>query len=277
MTGTAAEMIQRADRILVATGEPWGVYHSAPLRKHYGPPVHQIVPTDAVDGESLTLADVIAGAGDILLISGSGPWPAQVALALTGTKTFAVRLAYLGANPNPDTPTVDRFWASTPNHAEELANEFMTVAEMVEVTPYPWEPERLVYDPAPLSVLLITSVSEADRTGGSATEANRILNAAGKVLAEQFDVIVALHPRENPAHWAGFTLAKNGTMPAASTAAVVVAVAGTVIEPVHQLGAPIVMIPAPGVPEHIFELGVVANTESAVVEAVRAQLTSSEQ
>ena len=267
------ELVGSAARILVVTGEPWGVYHSTLLRSHYEQPVLQVVPDNPEPGVSISLGDVRIQDGDVLLVGGASEWPGKVTAALSGVPRIGVRLAYLGAVPRTITHGPDAFWPSTAAHATELAAEFAVPVETVgSATPYPWEPPLPDYRPVPGTVLLVTSVSETTATGTGVPHANDVLRDAGRALAQSAPVTVALHPREDPALWGGFTITDLRTIPASTSAAVVCAVAGTVLEQVHQMGAPIVMVPVEGIPQHILGLGEVAYNPAEVVAAVHRAL-----
>lgn len=189
--------------------------------------------------------------------------------------TAALRLAYL--TPEPATSTVvDKLWASSMHHAREMETHFGVDIATIEVGGYPWEPAAPAWEPRPGSVLLATSVSVTDDTGGSVGSANEILYRAGELLQTAgVSVTVAPHPREDRQRWRRFALATCPTLEAAAESACVVTVAGTAIEAMARIGVPLAIIPTPLAPQYLYEYGTVVRTAEEAADAVRAAVFAS--
>lgn len=275
-------MLSQAKRILVASNEPWGIYHSRDLASYYGDiPVVHIIPASSeslrLSGEdtsrAMPLSQVMQQSGDVLVLSGSEHWPGKVRSKFKSMPAISLRLAYLAPLPVSSLSHCDIYYASSHHHAVEMSEHFSVEYEKIIISPYPWKTESPHWQPEVGNILLVTSVSESGIEGNAAGNANDILYATACLLKSKgtrFEV--SLHPRESPARWVEFEISSGPTLLAASKACAVIAVTGTVVEALYEMDVPLFLIPAPLAPAHLYRYGKVSGRSDELLELVSGSI-----
>lgn len=278
-------ILASAKRILVVSNEPWADYHSAPIAAFYKSiPVIHIIPDTSLPSSigyncsqrSLPISCVREDPDDVLIIAGSGGWPLEVRRIFPGMKAIVVRLAYLNPNISEEELGIDIFWAGTENHSFEISDHFSISQDEILIEPYPWKIHLPVWMPEGKEILLVTSVTNNDIDGGSAGNENSILLEIAKSLRDNaIDFRISLHPRENPNNWMGFNLTDKSTLLSASKSSLVIAVTGTVIELIYQMGVPLALIPVPIAPAYLYQYGQSIHTVNDAMEFIAAIIPDS--
>lgn len=254
-------------RIAVATNEPWGTYHLRPLLPLLAERpdvslVHVVPDLDGVpDGPSATLhAGPHLEDVDLLVVTGATAWPAKVAAANPTIPVVASCLAYM----NPERAAAAEQlahrirWATaaSPADANAFAGHLGINAEDVQVVGNPvlddtTEPTRTGH------TLVLTSVTRADATGGSAPGTSLLAVTVIDLLTAGHDVVVRLHPREDRRLWHTYPIDDSPNARAAAAGArLVVGIPGTAFAEVAAQGIPLAGVVAPGlqVPDHLLNL-----------------------
>lgn len=274
-------VLASAKRILVVSNEPWADYHSAPIASFYKSiPVIHVIPDNAMPSHigytsserSIPISCIKEDPNDVLLITGSGEWPLEVRRCFPEMKAIAIRLAYLTPKVLEQNLSISVFWAATEKHSFEIADNFSIAQDQISIEPYPWTSALPVWLPETTEILLVSSVTNDDIDGGSAGDANSVLLKIAKSLRENsIDFRISLHPRENPNNWVGFNLASGDTLMSASKASYVIAVTGTVVEAIYQMGVPLALIPVPRAPAYLYEYGKVITEADNVLEFISSK------
>lgn len=276
-------------RIALATNEPWGTYHAEPLlddARRAGFTLTQVVPDLAgvpagTPVPVATVAQMRTQRPDVLVISGATAWPAEVARALPGVPVVASGLAYL---PSTRAPYADQLrhrlvaaTAGSPAEAETFAGHLGIARCRVRVVGIAELDDLPRRRPVPGSVLVVTSVTHPSSSGSSAPGTELLLATAHALADRGHHVRVGLHPREDPALWAGFPIAAEGTLAAAARAEAAVGIPGTVFPKIAAVGTPLVAITAPGldVPAYLLRIAAPARSvDQAVAATVAARVPS---
>lgn len=269
-------------KVLVATNEPWGTYHSTALLptansggdllRHVVPDMSQIKPGDPVT--SLTLAQAKACGADVLVVNGATDWPADVVKSLPGLPVVASSLAYLRPIEEKRAaeirPRLVAMTAASQREAEVFAAHFGVDPHRVRVVGNPQLDQLPPRQPVPGSVLILTSVTKSSATGASAPGTQLLLQVAAALAAEGKHIRVGLHPREDPALWAAYEIAPEGSIPASAKAEVALGIPGSVFPPIAAVGTPLVSIvdPALEVPQYLLDIATEAATVSEALAAV---------
>lgn len=147
------------------------------------------------------------------------------------------------------------------SEVEEDEIDVVGVPELDEV------PQR---DPESNTVLILTSVTHPDETGGAAPGAELLLNAAHALDDEGYDIVVGLHPREDESLWDEFKIAEEGSVEASVRAEVAVGIPGSVFPRIAAIGTPLVgtMDPELDVPEYLTTTGTMVESVDDVLSAV---------
>ncbi|PRX91865.1 hypothetical protein [Allonocardiopsis opalescens] len=266
--------------ILVATNEPWGTYHVRPLlaeAERRGWRLRQLVPdlSEIEPGDPVpvrTLDDDLSGA-DLLVVTGAEEWPAECAAALRRLPLAASSLAYLRPEPAPLArrlrPRLRLVTSSSPAEGRAFRSYLGTARPVLAVgSPQtdglpPWRPE-------PGTVLVLTSVTRPDPTGGAAPGTELLLAAAARLAAEGRRIVVGMHPREDPSLWDDYEISPVPSVRAAAAAEVAIGIPGTVFPLVAAVGAPVVGCTDPALEVPGYLLDVCSATIADAGEAVAA-------
>ncbi|APU18009.1 MULTISPECIES: hypothetical protein [Actinoalloteichus] len=255
----------RRRRVLFATNEPWGTYHVKPLltearRRGWEltqlvPDLSNIAPDDPV--EAVTLEN--APDADLLVVNGAEDWPADCARRLRRLPLAAASLAYL---PAEETARARELrgrvrWASAGSPAEARAfREYLGYRGWVWPVGSPQTDDLPVRRPEPDTVLILTSVTHADETGGAAPGAELLAGSAARLAESGKRIIVGLHPREDPALWDDYEITPLPSVDASALVETAVGIPGSVFPLVAAVGTPLVgcVDPALAVPEHLLRV-----------------------
>lgn len=269
----------RRPRVLVATNEPWGTYHVSPLlpeAQRRGYQLTQLVPdhSQIKPGDPVPVATPDeASPADVLVVTGVDDWPADCAKRFSRLPLVASSLAYLEPTEAPRArelrPRLRTITSSSPAEARSFAT-YLGQHRRIRIVGSPQTdglPERR---PKPDTVLVLTSVTYPDETGGAAPGTQLLLDAAARLQAAGKRILVGLHPRENPALWDQYELSDVPSVQASATAEAAVGIPGTVFPLVVAVGTPVVgcVDPALEVPDYL--LDVCSSTIDTADEAVSA-------
>ncbi|GAA3779360.1 hypothetical protein GCM10022225_79420 [Plantactinospora mayteni] len=270
---------RRRQRVLLATNEPWGTYHAKPLlaeatRRGWElvqvvPDLSGITPGDPVP---VTILDRVRDA-DLLVVNGAGDWPADCAAELRHLPLAASSLAYLQPKEAPRAKEFRRrlevVTAGGPAEATTFAS-YLGWHRKVEVVGSPQTDDLPKYTPQRGRVLVLTSVTRPDPTGGAAPGTELLLEAAARLKAAGKHIVVGLHPREDRTLWDRYEISPLGSVPASATAEYAIGIPGTVFPLIAAVGVPLVgcVDPRLSVPDYI--LRVCSSTINSADQAVAA-------
>ncbi|WP_308298929.1 hypothetical protein [Streptomyces sp. GESEQ-35] len=270
---------RRRLRVLIATNEPWGTYHVQPLlaeavRRRWQvtqlvPDLSQITPGDPVP---VATPDT-APAADLLVVTGAGDWPLECAHRFARLPSTASSLAYLGPQEAPGARWLRHrlrtITSSSPAEARAFGG-YLGTRRRIRVVGSPQTDTLPEHWPEPGLVLVLTSVTHSDDTGGAAPGTELLLAAAEQLAAAGRHILVGLHPREDPALWDRYEISKVPSVRAAARAEAAIGIPGTVFPLVAAVGVPLVGCtdPALSVPEYL--LSVCSSTIDDPAEAVNA-------
>lgn len=277
MGGAAAA--DRPTRVLIATNEPWGTYHVKPLLAEAArrgwqltqlvPDLSKIAPDDPVP----TAVPDAAPSADLLVVTGAGDWPADCAARFGKLPVVASSLAYLGpAKADRAKELRHRLRAVTSSSPAEARafGSYLGIHRKIQVVGSPQTdalPQRV---PEPGLVLVLTSVTHADGTGGAAPGTELLLAAAAELQAAGKRILVGLHPREDPSLWSRYEISDVPSLQASARAEAAIGIPGTVFPLIAAVGTPLVGCtdPALTVPEHL--ISVCSSTIDDAAQAVSA-------
>lgn len=267
----------------MATNEPWGTYHVAdvaPEVESRGGSITLIVPDESeIDPAdpvpSLALDQAEAEDFDLLVVNGATQWPAEVAQTWEDLPLVASSTAYL--NPEEGEYAAElrnRFVAMTAGSAAEqetFAVHLGVSPQDIEVVGIPELDALPAYRPEPDSVLILTSVTYPDETGGAAPGTELLLETAEELAESGKRVIVGPHPREDPELWSDFEIASEGSLEAAAKVEVAAGIPGSVFPKIAAFGTPLVAVIDEGleVPDYLTSVAVPASDVDAAVAAVQ--------
>lgn len=255
-------------RIAVATNEPWGTYHVRPLVEEVtarGGELLQVVPDlEGVGADETvpvrTVPQLESSEVDLLVVNGATDWPGQVARALPELPVLASSLAYMTAVEGPHAaalrPRLVPGTASSDAEAETFAVHLGVPVSTFRVVGIPELDDLPRRAPEQGTVLVVTSVTGSDASGGSAPGTELLLESAHALAERGRRVLVGLHPREDRSLWSEFEIAEEGTLAASARAEVAVGIPGSVFPKIAAVGTPLVGILAEGidVPEYLLDL-----------------------
>ncbi|MGI5284549.1 hypothetical protein ACQEVF_14575 [Nonomuraea polychroma] len=251
--GAAAHAADRpsakAPRVLIATNEPWGTYHVAPLLsevRRRGWEIVQLVPdlSGIKPGDPVSVAtpDHIPPA-DLLVVTGAGDWPADCAARLPELPVIASSLAY---QLPVEAPRAAEFrsrlraiTASSPAEAK-VFDDYLGTRSPITVVGTPQTDDLPRHTPEPGTVLVLTSVTKSSQTGGSAPGTELLLAAAERLAAAGKHILVGLHPREDRSLWERYEISSVPSVRASARAEVAIGIPGTVFPVVAAVGVPLV-------------------------------------
>lgn len=210
--------------VLIATAEPFGAYHLAPVFTHATPPagvsfVHLLPYPDTVQGSAAvrSIADFsLLDRADLLVLCGGGfsPWLELLArhAASIGLPLCYTQLARRGSVIPTGLP-VRRATVWTEREAAFFATVF-TAAE-IHVVGNPILDEPPTSTPrVPGSLLFLSTANPA-----ALDPASRLPQIAAALAAEGCTVQVRLHPRETGSLWEGVECLRGGSFAAQVDAA----------------------------------------------------------
>lgn len=296
LTATAPAQAARAarPRVLVATNEPWGTYHVRPLIPEIAargwhvrqlvPDRSQIAPDEQVP--VVTLDELSAetdrgdrAAADLLVVTGATDWPVDCAAALGRfVPVAATSLAYLNAAEAPRARELRHrlrvVTSSSPAEGRAFGGHLGT-RRRVRVVGSPQTDTLPTPAPEPGTVLVLTSVTYPDETGGAAPGTQLLLDAAAALEAAGKRILVGLHPRENPQLWSRYEISAVPSLQASARAEAAIGIPGTVFPLIVAAGVPVVgcVDPALVVPDYL--LRVCSSSISSAADAVDAVATAS--
>lgn len=241
-------------RIVVATAEPRGAYHLAPLAqainayRDEGVDVTHLLPypedpQGPVGVKCTADISVLHGADRVVVTGGSlSAWTALVVESCVTNRLPVAfsELASVPAQPS-DSPHGGSFAAATAlsvDGARCVSKHHNIPLERIVVTGTPQLDGLPAWEPVSGRVLLLSTSDAATR------DPDLVLVAAGKVLRDLgHDVVVRLHPREDPAPWEGFVVSRaDSVLTDAHHSEVVVGYPGSVHVVVAALGCPVVAV-----------------------------------
>ncbi|NYI04283.1 hypothetical protein [Allostreptomyces psammosilenae] len=283
--GAPASASPRAHRprVLVATNEPWGTYHVRPLLAEAArrgwrltqlvPDLSAIAPGDPVP--VATPAD--APAADLLVVTGAGDWPADCAAHFRRLPLVASSLAYHQPVQAPRAAELRRrlrsITSSSPAESRAFARHLGT-RRPIRVVGSPQTDDLPPRRPEADLVLVLTSVTHPDGTGGAAPGTELLLASAEKLAAAGKRILVGLHPREDRTLWERYEISEVPSVTASARAEVAVGIPGTVFPLVAAVGTPLVgcVDPALTVPDYLLAvcsstIGDAGEAEAAVAGA----------
>ncbi len=266
-------------RVLVATNEPWGTYHVTPLLAEAGRRgvrITQLVPdTSGVQpGDPVPVAtpERVRHA-DLLVVTGAGDWPLECAARFPRLPVAASSLAYLGPREAPGArllrPRLRAVTSSSPAEARAFAG-YLGVRRRIRAVGSPQTDTLPAHRPEPGLVLVLTSVTHPDDTGGAAPGTELLLAAAERLRAAGRRILVGLHPREDPKLWDAYEISDVPSLQAAARAEAAVGIPGTVFPLVAAVGVPLVGVTDAGLTVPDYLLAVCSSTIDDPAAAVPA-------
>ncbi|PSL06060.1 hypothetical protein CLV30_103215 [Haloactinopolyspora alba] len=234
----------------MATNEPWGTYHVRPLMDESarrGWQLTQLVPDHSnVDpGDPVPTATLDeAPEADLLVVTGLADWPVECASRLDRPLPLAASsLAYLPAEEAPAAREVRKrlrvVTSSSPAEARAFAS-YLGTRRRVRVVGSPQTDDLPTHAPEPDTVLVLTSVTYPDETGGAAPGTELLLESAELLAAAGKHIVVGLHPREDPSLWDRYEISDVPSVQAAARAEAAIGIPGTVFPLVVASGVPVV-------------------------------------
>ncbi|MFC5826432.1 hypothetical protein [Nonomuraea insulae] len=271
---------RRTPRVLIATNEPWGTYHAAPLlpeARRLGWEVVQLVPDRSGikpgDPVPVALLDEIKEA-DLLVVTGAGDWPAECAARLRRLPLVASSLAYQLPSEAPRAKEfrgrLRAITASSPAEAAVFDDYLGTGRRRIEVVGTPQTDDLPRRAPEADTVLVLTSVTKSDESGGSAPGTELLLAAAERLAAAGKHILVGLHPRENRALWEQYEISSVASVQASARAQAAIGIPGTVFPVVAAVGVPLVGCTDPALQIPGYLLSVCTHTITSADDAVTA-------
>lgn len=241
-------------RVLIATSEPWGTYHSRfvmPELIKRGIDASHLVPDlenlakpgfgRANEGIPVSVGLESILTADLLVVNFLIPdsWPAkaaQIAWA-NGIPVVFSHLAYLGPKvPKSVNGPFCTITAPSASDALDVANHLGVPLEQVNIVGTPALDQMPYYSPLAKRALIVTSVT--GEIGGE----NLLLKSALTLGQIGWDIHIALHPREDRQLWSKFEISSADTLIAAASAQVVVGIAGSIFPTLAALGVPLVRV-----------------------------------
>ncbi|MFI7672602.1 hypothetical protein [Actinophytocola sp. NPDC049390] len=276
-TGTAIAAPAARRRVLVATNEPWGTYHVRPLLAEVarrGWQLTQLVPDYAgvAPGDPVPVATPAdAPRADLLVVTGAGDWPADCVDRFRRLPVAASSLAYQRPVEAPRAKEIRPRIITSSSPAEGRAfRAYLGTGRRPTIVGSPQTDNLPTRAPEPDLVLVLTSVTHPDGTGGAAPGTELLLAAAEKLAAAGKRILVGLHPREDRTLWDDYEIADVPSVTASARAEAAIGIPGTVFPLVAAVGTPLVGVtdPALTVPDYL--LAVCSSTIDDAGEAVAA-------
>jgi hypothetical protein len=287
----AAARPRTAPRVLVATNEPWGTYHVAPLlaeaaRRRWRltqlvPDLSQIAADDPVPVTTLDALRRRSHSYDLLVVAGADDWPLECAARLRHLPMAAGSLAYLGPDEAPGARRLrDRLRVITSSSAAESRAfaGYLGTHRRIRVVGSPQTdglPARAAEDGL---ALVLTSVTHPDETGAAAPGTELLLASAARLADAGWHILVGPHPREDRTLWERYEIADVPSVTASARAQVAIGIPGTVFPLVAAVGTPVVgcVDPALKVPQYLLDVcsSAISDASEATKAATDAHLPS---
>ncbi|MCG5219361.1 hypothetical protein [Streptosporangium sp. KLBMP 9127] len=274
-------------RVLIATNEPWGTYHALPLlpeATRLGWEIVQLVP----DRSRVTPQDPVRVAtlddvpkADLLVVTGAGDWPADCAARLRNLPLIAASLAYQLPKEAPRAAEFRKrlraITASSPAEAK-VFDDYLGTRRQISVVGTPQTDDLPRRAPEPGTVLVLTSVTKSDDTGGSAPGTELLMDAAERLAAAGKHVLVGLHPREDRSLWERYEISTVPSVQASARAEVAIGIPGTIFPIVAAAGIPLVGCTDPRlqIPDYLKSVcsHTITDADDAVTAAAEAKPVS---
>ncbi|MEU6720961.1 hypothetical protein ABZ897_56715 [Nonomuraea sp. NPDC046802] len=279
--GTAAHAAapSRGPRVLIATNEPWGTYHAAPLlpeARRLGWELTQLVPdrSGIKPGDPVQVAtpDEVTQA-DLLVVTGAGDWPADCAARFHRLPLIASSLAYQlpveAARAAEFRERLKAITASSPAEAK-VFDDYLGTRRPITVVGTPQTDDLPRHAPERGTVLVLTSVTKSSETGGSAPGTELLLTAAERLAAAGKHILVGLHPREDRSLWERYEISTVPSVQASARAEAAIGIPGTVFPVVASVGVPLVGCTDPRLQIPDYLLSVCSHTITTADDAVSA-------
>jgi hypothetical protein len=271
-------------RVLIATNEPWGTYHVKPLlgeAQRRGWQITQLVPdhSQVKPGDPVPVATLDAAPpADLLVVTGAADWPADCAAHFRRLPLAASGLAYLlpqeAVRAGELQHRLRAITAGSPAEARTFAS-YLGTRRKVRVVGSPQTDALPVRAPEPGLVLVLTSVTYPDSTGGAAPGTGLLLASAERLQAAGKRILVGLHPRENPALWDRYDISDVPSLAASGRAEAAIGIPGTVFPLIAAVGTPLVGCtdPALTVPDYVLRVcsATISDADAAVPAIERAE------
>jgi hypothetical protein len=234
--------------VVIATAEPRGAYHLRPLAEALEASAaaftHLTPYPEPVQGDPVvevsTKVQVLAGCDRVVVTGGTfSAWTelvARHAVAL-GKPVIFSELAYVSEPPPLHPPcAVDLVTALSPDSARVLRH-YLGVAE-VQVTGTPALDDLPPWRPVPGRVVLLSTSDMAARDPDQ-----HLVRVAQDLESTGWEVLVRLHPREDPSPWERFTVVAGETVvESAAAAQVVLGYPGTAHVVAAAVGVPVLAL-----------------------------------
>ncbi|MFI0482536.1 hypothetical protein [Actinomadura sp. 9N215] len=275
----AARPPRRRPRVLVATNEPWGTYHVRPLLPEAtgrGWRLTQLVPdrSQIQPGETVPIATLDeAPEADLIVVTGAGEWPLECANRFRALPLAASSLAYLGPGQAPGARRLRNRLRLVTSQSPAEARSFrgyLGTNRRIMVTGSPQTDALPARAAEPGLVLVLTSVTHDDETGGAAPGTRLLLDAAANLQAAGKRILVGIHPREDRSLWDRYEISDVPSLQASARAEAAIGIPGTVFPLIAAVGTPLVGCtdPALTVPDYL--LAVCSSTIDDATDAVAA-------
>ncbi|WP_225991637.1 hypothetical protein [Actinomadura montaniterrae] len=278
-TAAPASASSRPLRVLIATNEPWGTYHVSPLLAEAaarGVRLTQLVPDRsriAPDDPVPVATPDTAPRADLLVVTGAGDWPLECAARFRHLPLAASSLAYLGPDEAPGAkrlrPRLRTVTSSSDAEARSFAS-YLGTRRRVHVVGSPQTDDLPRRAPESGLVLVVTSVTHPDGTGGAAPGTELLLASAARLKDAGKHVLVGLHPREDPELWRQYEISAVPTLQASARAEAAIGIPGTVFPLIAAVGTPLVGCTDPALEVPGYLLSVCSSTITDAADAAGA-------
>ncbi|NEE00697.1 hypothetical protein G1H10_11010 [Phytoactinopolyspora halotolerans] len=196
---------------------------------------------------------------NLLVVTGAADWPADCAARLSRLPVAASSLAYLNPQQAPRAHELRSrlrvITSSSPAEARAFSS-YLGSHRRVRVVGSPQTDHLPVHRPEPDTVLVLTSVTYPDETGGAAPGTELLLACAERLAAAGAHVVVGMHPREDPSLWDRYEISDVPSVQAAGRAEAAIGIPGTVFPLIVAAGVPVVgcVDPALTVPDYLLDV-----------------------
>lgn len=239
----------RPMHIVIATAEPRGAYHLAPLYTAFLASGHRFThlvpypePVQGAPWSEISSDLGILEHADRVVLTGGGytPWTELIAhrAQALGIPVIVSELAYgVSENLRPR-PRPSLLTAMSPAGAQVLSAYHQMPLDRIPITGTPLLDTLPAWAPVPSRVLLLSSSEMSQRDPASV-----LLAIAHRLRELGYEVLLRCHPREDRSVWDGFPIDASPTPAiAASTASVVIGYPGSAHPIVAALGVPLVAL-----------------------------------
>ncbi|MBK1784183.1 hypothetical protein JHE00_07560 [Prauserella sp. ASG 168] len=202
------------------------------------------------------------GRADLLVVTGAGDWPVECAERFRRLPLAVSSLAYLGPDEAALAHRLRRrlglfTWLTSSSRSEGRAFAgYLGTRRPIHVVGSPQTDDLPERAPEPDVVLVATSVTRPDDTGGAAPGTEVLLTAAEELDRAGKHVVVGLHPREDRSLWERYEISDVPTVRASARAQACIGIPGTVFPQIAAVGTPLVGVtdPALRVPDYLLDV-----------------------